>query len=128
MKICYWIFIITFSIVFLYFSGIDTSVSNFHNKRVEALLFGLVVGIILIYINIFWRNYPLEDKLLSSFAYLFCLCLMSFIFKPLLYDSSSYPGFDFFPQRDMAILSPVVGMVITFSLYILNDGGFTPKI
>jgi hypothetical protein len=134
LKICYCVFISIFSIVFLYLSGIKFKAEDFHNKRVEALLFGLVMGIILIYINMFWADYPLADKLLSSFAYLFCLCLISFFFKPLLYDLSSYSAepssraYWRLGGHMLGIFGSVTGLVIAFIWYIQCDGGFLPKI
>jgi hypothetical protein len=90
MKICYWVFILFFTGVFLYFSGIDLNQTNFNNKRVEILLFSLTMGIILIYINLFMTEHSLQYRLLSSLLYLFFLCFIANIFKPILYTDSSY--------------------------------------
>jgi hypothetical protein len=105
-----------FSVVFVCLSGIDFHEANFHNQRVQSIIFGLIIGYILIYFNIFHTNYDFYERLISSFVYLFCLSMMAYIYKPLLYDSSSYimePSSSFrYP------ITPAVFMVTAFAMFI----------
>jgi hypothetical protein len=122
LKVYYWIMVLLFSAVFIYFSGIDFHETNLHNKRVETLLFALVMGILLIYLNLFYEDYALGKRLYSSLFYLICLCAIAYIYKPLLYDASSFQGVRGHVSTDMLIIAPVALIILYFAFYIVMDG------
>jgi hypothetical protein len=122
IKNFYWVIALLFSVAFAYLSGIDFRASNFHNLRVQALVFGLICGIFLIYINIFHTNYDFSERLRTSFAYLFCLSMIAYIYKPVLYDSSSYTSYT--PNvnvRGDLLIAPVIFLAMIFALHIWTD-------
>jgi hypothetical protein len=115
LKIFYWFIALSFSIVFIYFSGIDLREKNILNNRVEAIILGLIFGSILIYYNIFHTGYAFGDRIISSFIYIFCLFLMAYIYKPLLYDSSSYT---IIGRLSLGNILPVIYMIAILGFFI----------
>jgi hypothetical protein len=118
IKIFYWVIALLFSVAFTYFSGIDFRETNIRNQRVQAIILGLMCGNFLVYFNIFHTNYDSRERLISSLIYIFCLSMMAYIYKPLLYDSSSYiiePSQSFrYP------ITPAVFIVTVFAIFIWN--------
>jgi hypothetical protein len=113
LKIFYWIMVLPFSVAFAYLSGIGFRAANLHNQRVEAIVFGLIYGSFLVYFNIFHTHHNFSERLISSLVYLFCLSTMAYIYKPLLYDSSSYRIIG-----RIRIWAPAAFMAMAFVFYI----------